>query len=445
MLMPGEMKDRFKRIIKEFHEKELPELVRRLDVADFSMLNSRLNKVVTLVGPRRAGKTYFLYQIMTGILQGGADISDILYVNFEDERITPLKSENLQDLLDAYFEMYEGKPKPFVFLDEIQNVSGWDRFVRRLNDAGLQVFITGSNSRMLGREIATSLRGRTITYEVFPFSFKEFISLRGVKLQKDTAYGKTRHRFGPLFEEYSFSGGYPEIVLTEGDSIKGRILQDYFNAIFYKDLVDRYSIKNTELLRQWLNLLIMNLSSLVSFSKVENEFKSRGMNLSRATLSYFARYVEEAFFGFFLEMYSESVRKRQVNPKKFYLIDVGLHNFLTFKFSENKGRILENLVFLELRRKAPSIFYYRTASGEEIDFLVKSRKEVRLIQVCYDLHRLDVFTREKKALLSAMRELGLKQGTIITENDKRTQTEDGQTLEIVPAWEWMLTLRFPEK
>ena len=437
--MPGEMKDRFKMIIKEFHEKELPEVVERQDVMDFSMLNSRLKKIVTIVGPRRAGKTYFLYQIMKEILQGSAGITDILYVNFEDERITPIKAENLQDMLDAYFELYDGKPDPFVFLDEVQNVSGWDRFVRRLSDAGFRVFITGSNSRMLAREIATSLRGRTITYEVFPFSFREFVGLRGVTLNKDTAYGKTRHRFGPLYEEYFFSGGYPEIVLTEGDSIKGRILQDYFNTIFYKDLVDRYAIKNTELLRQWLNLLIMNLSSLVSFSKVENDFKSRGMKLSRATLSYFSRYVEDAFFGFFLEMYSESVRKRQVNPKKFYLVDVGLHNFLTFKFSENKGRILENLVFLELRRSAPSVFYYRTAGGEEVDFLVKSRKDVRLIQVCYDLHNLDVFTREKKALLSGMRELGLKRGTIITENEKRTQTEGGQTLEIVPAWEWLLT------
>jgi len=436
--MPGEMKDRFKMIIKEFHEKGLPALTQRMDVMDFSLLGSRLKKIVTIVGPRRAGKTYFLYQIMTELLQGSFDITDILYVNFEDERITPIKAESLQDMLDAYFELYDGKANPFVFLDEVQNVSGWDRFARRISEAGLRVFITGSNSRMLGREIATSLRGRTITYEVFPFSFKEFIRLRGMKLQKDTRYGKSRHRFGPLYEEYLFSGGYPEIVLVEGDSIKGRILQDYFNTIFYKDLVDRYSIKNTELLRRWLNLLIMNLSSLVSFSKVENDFKSRGMKLSRATLSYFARYVEEAFFGFFVEMFSESVRKRQVNPKKFYLIDVGLHNFLTFKFSENKGRILENLVFLELRRRGLPVFYYKPTGGEEVDFLVKSRKDVTLIQVCYDLHNLDVFTREKKALLTGMRELGLKRGTIITESEKRTQTEDGRTLEIVPAWEWLI-------
>jgi hypothetical protein len=436
--MSGELKERFKMIIKEFHEKEIPEAIQRQAIMDTSMLNSRLNKIVTIVGPRRAGKTYFLYQIMTELLQGNFDITDILYVNFEDERITPIKAENLQDMLDAYFELYGGKANPFVFLDEVQNVAGWDRFVRRINDAGLRVFITGSNSRMLARDIATSLRGRTITFEVFPFSFREFIALKGVKLQKDAVYGKTRHRFGPLYEEYFFSGGYPEIVLAEGDSIKRRILQDYFNTIFYKDLVERYAIKNTELLRQWLNLLIMNLSSLVSFSKVENDFKSRGTKLSRATLSYFARYVEEAFFGFFLEMYSESVRRRQVNPKKFYLIDVALHNFLTFKFSENKGKVLENLVFLELRRKAQSVFYYRTAAGEEVDLLVRNPGSMRLIQVCYDLNNLDAFAREKKALFSGMRELGLKRGTIITASESRKLKEGGLTLDIIPAWEWLL-------
>jgi predicted AAA+ superfamily ATPase len=436
-LMPGDMKDRFKMIIKEFHESELPDVVERQGIMDWSVLESRLNKIVTLVGGRRAGKTYFLYQIMKIILKK-KNITDLLYVNFEDERITPVRAEDLQSMMDAYAELYEGKTGPLVFLDEIQNVAGWDRFVRRLNDAGLRLFITGSNSQMLGREIASALRGRTVTYEVFPFSFGEFAALRGLALEKNLIYGKTRHKAVTLFEEYFFSGGYPEIALAESESLKGRILQDYFNTIFYKDLVDRYAIKNTELLRQWLNLLIMNVSSLVSFSKVENDFKSRGMKLSRATLSYFARYVEESFFGFFVEMYSESTRKRQVNPKKFYLIDPALHNFLTFKFSENKGRILENIVFLGLRRKNAAVFYYKTSGGQEVDFLLKDRNDFSLIQVCYDLHNVDVFTREKKALISAMRELGLKRGTMITMGEKRKLNEGGYTIEIVPAWEWLL-------
>lgn len=169
-------------------------------------------------------------------------------------------------------------------------------------------------------------------------------------------YGKTRHRINQLYEEYFFSGGYPEITFLEEKSTKGRILQDYFNTIFYRDLVERYRIKNSVLLRQWLNTLMMNLSSPISFNKIENDFRSRGMRLSRATLSSYARYVEDTFFGFFVELYSESVRKRQINPKKFYLIDQGMHNYLTLKFTENRGRILENLVFLELRRRGFHVF-----------------------------------------------------------------------------------------
>jgi len=439
--MAGEMKERFKMVIREFHEMELPDLVERKGLFDYSLLNSRLNKVVTIIGPRRAGKTFLLYQIIRELLKIKLDISDIIYINFEDERIMPLVGSNLQDMLDAYFELHDKKAKPYIFLDEIQNVSGWDRFVRRLNDRGFRTFITGSNSRMLGREIATSLRGRTLTFEVFPFSFREFVEVRGIKLEKDFAYTKTRHRIGQIYEEYFFSGGYPEITLTEDKTLKGRILQDYFNTIFYRDLVERYGIKNTELLKQWLNLLIMNHSSLISFSKVENDFKSRGMKLSRATLSYFARYVEDTFFGFFVEMYSESTRKRQVNPKKFYLIDVGMHNYLTFKFAENRGRTLENLVFLELRRRTPSIFYYKSGGGHEIDFLVKEKKSWNLIQVCYDIGQIDVFTREKRALLTGLQELKIHSGTIINEHEKRTETVGNYSLEILPAWEWLLRRR----
>jgi len=436
--MAEELKEKFKMIIKEFHDTPLPDLVRREVIVDLNVLGSSVNKVVTIIGPRRAGKTFLLFQIMKELLRKKFEMLDILYINFEDERITPLKGEMLQAILDAYFELYPDRGKPLVFLDEIQNVPGWDSFVRRINDQRLQVFVTGSNSKMLGREIATSLRGRTLTYEVFPFSFKEFVQCHGVRIEPDLPYSKLRHKVAQLFEEYFFSGGYPEISLLEDRSLKGRILQDYFNTIFYRDLVERYAVKNTDLLRQWLNILIANLSSLISYSKVENDFKSRGMKLSRATLSYFAGYVEDAFFGFFIEMYSRSVRKRQVNPKKFYLVDVGLHNYLTFKFSENRGRILENLVFLELRRRTPEIHYYRSPSGQEVDFLVRDGEGLKLVQVCHDIHSVDVFTREKKSLLSAMEEFDIPLSWIITDHEKRKEAIDGRLIEIVPAMEWLL-------
>jgi predicted AAA+ superfamily ATPase len=205
--------------------------------------------------------------------------------------------------------------------------------------------------------------------------------IKGLKPGKNLIYGKMRHRIKSLYEKYFFSRGYPEVTLIEDKVIRGRILQAYFNSIFYKDLVDWYRIKNSEFLRQLLNSLTMNLSALISFSKIENDFKSRGMKLSRATLSSFAGYIQDTFFGFFVEMYSESAKKRQINPKKFYLIDVGIHNYLIFRFSENKGRLLENLVSLELKRRGVPVFYYRTTKGHAVDFFINNKRNWDLIQV----------------------------------------------------------------
>ena len=183
---------------------------------------------------------------------------------------------------------------------------------------------------------------------------------------------------------------------------------------------------------------MMNIASLVSFTKIENDFKSQGIKVSRATLASFARYVEDVFFGFFVEMYAESARKRQANPRKFYVIDQGIHNYLTLRFSENKGRILENLVFIALRRKEYPVYYYKTKAGYEIDFLIGKDRDASLIQVCYDLTNLETFGREKKALISGMKELGLKTGLILTMEEKRQEEIQGCLIKTKPVMEWLL-------
>jgi len=432
------IKETFKIILKEFHDRSVPDLIERDQKVDLSLLRSPVNKIITIIGPRRAGKTYFLFQTIKKLLAKGAAITDIVYMDFEDERLLPMRPEDLQGILDAYFELYPDKSKPFIFFDEIQNINGWHQFIRRLNDQGYNIFLTGSNSRMLGHEIATALRGRTLAYEIFPFSFREFLAAHEIKIEENTLYGEIRHRVRRLYEEYLFSGGYPELAFIQEKETKGKILQDYFNAIFYRDLSERYRIKNSDLLRQWLQILMANIASTISYHKVENDFKSRGMKLSRTTLSTYARYVEDIFFGFFLELYSESVRKRQINPKKFYLIDQGLHNYLTLKFSENKGRLLENIVFLELRRRGFHVFYYKTATGHEVDFLLQDKGEWKLIQVCHDVSHIETFSREKKALIAGMREMGLRSGTIITHDDTREETIDTYTIHMAPAWKWLL-------
>jgi len=432
------LKEKLKIILSEFQAAPFPPMLERELPVDLSVVNSPVTKVITIIGPRRAGKTFFLFQLMQRLLTDGLDIRDFVYVNFEDERILPMAATDLHLILDAWHELHDRENKPILFFDEIQNITGWENFVRRLVDQGHNIFVSGSNSKLLSSDIAAALRGRTLTYALFPFSFREFLAIQGIGPEKNLLYGPKRHRAQQLFESYLAIGGYPEVVQLEDDQTRTRILQDYFHAIFYRDLVERYRIKHSELLRQWLGILMMNIASLVSFRKIENDFKSRGMRVSSSTLATFSRYVEDIFFGFFVEMYSDSVRKRQINPKKFYLIDQGLHNFLTLSFSANKGRVLENLVFLELKRRGREIYYYRTKSGGEIDFLIRDDAGARLIQVCHNLANIETANREKKALLQGMKELGLDNGLILTSNEKRDEKTENGTLFIRPVWEWLI-------
>lgn len=432
------LKDKLKIIINEFQASPLPAMQERELVVDLSLVRSPVSKAITIIGPRRAGKTFFLYQIMKNFLVNGADIRDFVYVNFEDERLLPMTAADLELVLGAWHELHNRETRPLLFLDEIQNITGWEKFVRRLVDQGHNILVSGSNSKLLSSDIAAALRGRTLTYTLLPFSFREFLAIQGVALEKNIQYGQKRHLVQQLFENFSATGGYPEVVQLENDQTRTRVLQDYFHAIFYRDLVERYRVKHSELLRHWLGILMANIASLVSFRKVENDFKSRGMRVSSSTLATYSRYVEDIFFGFFVEMYSESTRKRQINPKKFYLIDQGLHNYLTLGFSANKGRVLENLVFLELKRRGLEVFYYRTKSGAEVDFLIRDNNGLRLIQVCHDLTNIETASRETKALAQGMKELGLNTGLILTHAEKKDEPSVSGSIAIRPAWEWLL-------
>ena len=433
------LKDNLKTVLREFHESSLPEMIQRDLKVDPVFSQPSVNKICTIVGPRRAGKTFYLHQMIQELTRKQCKIEDVIYINFEDERILPMNTSDLQSILDAYFELYGEDRQPYIFFDEIQNVEGWDRFARRLNDQGYRLTIAGSNSRTLSREIASALCGRTVTYELFPFSFSEFLSAGDLQPDAKTLYGGKRHAISAQFDAYLFSGGYPEVVLMQSEAVRQRILQDYFNTIFYRDLVERYGVKSLNLLRLWMNALMVNTSTLISFRKYENDFKSQGKKLSVSTLANFAKYLEEAYFGFFVETYSESERKRRQNPRKFYLVDLALHNYLTLRFSQNKGRLLENLVFLQLRRDGKAINYYRTKAGYEVDFVATTEgSRPMLIQVCYDLQEVETADREKRALLAAMKELNTETGTILTYGSKDRITANGKAIEILPVREWLL-------
>ncbi len=425
-------KDIFKKILIEFYETPLPSLIEREEF----VLPKKVNKIITLVGPRRVGKTYYFYQLIKKI----KDRKKVLYFNFEDERIFPFEISDFEALLEAYFELYpEQKEKEtFIFLDEIQQAKEWELFVRRIYETKrLKIFLTGSSSKLLSREIATQLRGRTLTFFLFPFSFSEFLKAKEIDYNLNTLpLSKKRFTVKKSFEEYLKFGGFPEVVLEP--ETKKEILSEYFSTIYFKDLIERFKIENTLVLKFLMNFLTTNVASLFSLNSFLKWVKAQ-TPVSKKTLVAYQHYLQEIFVFFFVSKFSYSLKEQVVNPKKSYLIDNGLVNVVAFKFSENRGHLLENLAFLELKRRRKEVFYYK--DKKECDFLLKEKsKIVGAIQVCQALD-YDNRQREIKGLKEALKKFNLKKGLILTENQKEEITQEGLKIEILPLYQWLLSAK----
>ncbi len=423
-----EKKELFKYLIKEFHEKQLPELYfRSLEIPE-------TRKIVSLIGARRIGKTSYFYQIINK-LEKSVGREHILYINFEDERILPLDVKDLNDILEAYYELYPENlgDTVYLFFDEVQNVPGWELFVRRLYDRGdLRLFLTGSSSKMLSKELATSLRGRTLAFYLYPLDFREYLAFRGVEPVKDFEYSKQRFELKKLFEEYLYEGGFPEVVL-EAPEIRQKILQDYFEMIIYRDLVERFSIRNTGLLKNLTKYLITNIGNPFSTNSYYKSIKQE-QAVSKATLLEYVSNLEDINLIYFLPLFSYSLRKQTINPRKVYCIDNGLRNAVSFTFSKDEGRLAENLVFLELMRREKEVYYWKNRG--EVDFVLKEKEgSLTAINVSYT-DRIE--ERETRALdeFSGSEEFGgqVKEMILLTKDTEKT--ENG--IRYIPLWKWML-------
>ena len=423
-------KEIFKFLIKEFHEKKLPEVVKRdLDLP----LNS--DKIITLSGPRRVGKTYYFYYLIQQ-LKKKVPLQRILYINFEDDRLFPLKLENLNDLLEAYFELYpENKDKKiYCFFDEIQIVEKWEVFIRRIYDKeNVRIFITGSSSKLLAREIASSLRGRTLHYRLYPLSFREFLRFKGIQPEPSVVYGKERFKLKKLFGEYLIFGGFPEVVKEKKD-LKPAILNNYYEMIVYRDLVERFALRNTRALRALCKYLVSNIGGLFS---INSYYKSaeRDLKPARETLFEYISCLQEIEFVYFLPIFSFSLKTQQSNPRKIYIIDNGFFNVVAFKFSKNYGHLLENAVFLELKRSENEIYYYK--KKKECDFMIRKSGRWQVYQVTQEINEQNK-EREIEGILEAMNFLKLKRGIIITKDQEFEIQEKGRRIQIIPAWKWFL-------
>lgn len=385
-----------------------------------------------LVGLRRAGKSYMLYQhIQQRIADGLSQREDILYINFEDDRLDIKNMSELDSIMQSYEELYQGR-QPIVYLDEIQIIEGWEKFVRRLADTGYQVMVTGSNARMLSQEIATTLGGRFIVRNIYPFSFDEYLKYHGVELEPNWQLGNKRTQVRALFTDYFQYGGFAE---TFDRMDKQEWLNWLCQKIVLGDIIARNDIRSTGIIRLLTKKLAESVMQPMTLMRLTNVMKSTGEKVSRNTVSDYLGYMNEAFMMFRLTNYTDNFSER-ITTCKHYFCDNGLlNNYLM----DAQTKLLENLVAITLMKKyggqeEDNLFYYN--KNVEVDFYVPSEKLG--IQVSYNLKDFDTKERETNALVKMNKAFGLKKMMIITMDEEETIEAEGNSIEIVPVWKWLL-------
>lgn len=432
------MLETLKSILLDFQELQLDTGVPRR-----MLLEPVRGKAAVCIGVRRSGKSTYLYQRIQRLIDGGVPRQNILYLNFFDDRIHTLRHEGLGIIAEAYYSLYPEKKNTetvYCFFDEIQAVPGWEPFVERMIRAEkCEVYLTGSSARMLSKEIATQMRGRALSWEMFPFSFREFLDSRGIESE---GLLSTRNRLivQKAFDDYWETGGFPEVLGLE-ERLRVKTHQEYLNAILFRDLVERHDIPHPKAVSDLAHWMIDNTASLYSVNRLTGYLKSLGHNAPRSAVSDYVAWFEDAYFLFTVRIFDASLARSNTNPKKVYCIDHALIRSTASGILLNSGHLLENLVFIALRRVYPEVFYYKTRSGQEVDFIVPVRGCPRLlVQVCESLAGPQTRKREFAALESAMAELGLKEATIVTRNEADTVETAGGTVRIVPAWRFLLDM-----
>jgi predicted AAA+ superfamily ATPase len=429
------MKDIIRQLIIDFNEFEIPKPTTREAYAIPSLPDS-VRKAFVYIGMRRSGKTWVMYDFMHRLMAGGIAKNQILYLDFTDDRLEAMTANDLQYILDVYFELNPeliNNERIYFFFDEIQEIEGFDRFIRRLLDKEkMQIYITGSSARMLSKEISTVLRGRTIEQQVFPFDFFEYLENKNLKITKPYS-SKDKYRLHSLLNEYLHVGGFPEVSHME-QLQRIEVLQGYVNSVVYKDIVERHEIKNIYAVRSFIHHCVKNPATQITINKIYNRFKSQGISVSKDLLYECFGYFEDSFCIFSVPLLTPSIERQQINPKKIYPVDTGLITAYSFSSNLNVSAMLETIVFLTLIRTYSKIFYYFTNKGGlEIDFVVlNSEDKPVLIQVCVDLNYNDTAQREFAALHQAMEELNTNKGYIVTMDTQRSMSIiPGTTVEVV--------------
>jgi predicted AAA+ superfamily ATPase len=421
-------------IIAEWLEEwEMPLLVPRNPSA---IKPQDLKRILAIVGPRRAGKTYFMYQLIQSLLQDGRySKKHILFLDFEDYRLGELTGDTMDEIFTAFHQV-AGQYPLFLFFDEIQNLPNWNRVLRTLHNRGqFRIIVSGSNSKLLSGEIATELRGRYEDILMLPFSFREYLEYRDISHTPTSLHTAARGNILAAFDDYIRHGGFPEVVIADTEMEQRKLVQSYFKTIFYRDILERYNIKARYVLDALMNDIMENYAGIFSITRFEKQLKSSDLAGSKRTIANYFHYITEAFFVIANEKFSFSPRRRAMNPKKAYLTDTGFAA-LGRPFTENRGRIIENIVAIELFRRGMETYYFKNRN--ECDFIIKQgRRPTYAIQVCWELTGRNE-KREIAGLVEACRSLGLTSGIILTYVQDEERDKDGLKISVLPVWKWLL-------
>ena len=386
-------------------------------------------QVIPITGCRRSGKTTIMYILIKQLLKK-VPKENILFIKCDDERI---QEENIiESMRNKHLELFNPAGKVYIFLDEVQELKDWDKTVKRIYDLkkDVKIFLTGS--RLLKSELSTSLAGRFAYFDVYPFSFKEFLKTKNITVDRNLNIISKKDEIKHYLREYIQWGGFPEITLENDEAIKKELLKFYSDSILYRDVIKRSNITKVEKVEKLKNYLLQNISNLLNYNKIAVH-----LGISADTVASYLHAMEDAYFFFSQSIFSYSLKKQQVNPKKIYCVDPGIRNAVGFRFSSDLGRLYENIVFLHLKKNCDEIYYWKDKTGE-VDFLLKREERIsEVIQVCVDVPAAE--KREIRPLLSALDHFNLEKGTIVSGDTRDVKSIGGKIIKYIPLWEWLLT------
>lgn len=399
-------------------------------------------KIITIPGVRRCGKSTLMEITINALVRDGVPAKNILWLGFDDERLRTMSSEELDDVIVSYMEMFPDTPikDVHIFFDEIQLIKDWEYFVLRVYKSYCKnIYICGSNATMLSTELSSALRGYPLEYETYPLSFNEYCRFKNIAT--DSFLEQDRAKLKVTFETYNQTSAFPEIVLTSSKSEQLKLLHGYFDTMILKDLSEHYKISNTSVVRYFVKRIMANLTKPTSINAIYKDIKSQGLKIGRDDLYLWADYVCDIFMFIRISKYDRSLIKEQKALDKYYCIDNGMRGVVLMPQSNDNGKNLENTVFMQLNRmRLPSdkISYYQGKC--ECDFVVQREDSVvQLIQVTWSM--MDECTREReiKGLLEAASVTGCENLLIITNDEEDSFVREGKEINVIPAWKWLLS------